>query len=604
MTDHMTADTIVPDTSLIIDGKLTTLIEQGELDAAHIIISEMVVDELENQANRGMEIGDAGLAELQELQELATAHDIEITFSGRRPTPEEIEMASSGRIDALIRDIAETEDATLYTGDRVQAEVAEAKGIDVRFFKQSNDVSFQLMEYFDDDTMSIHLKQNMVPKAKKGQPGSMEYVELTDEPINYDDIDTIAKETYEKAQAAEEGLVELNMEGATVLQIGDLRIAITRPPFSEAIEITAVRPVAKLSLDDYELSDKLKQRLREQAEGILIAGAPGHGKSTFAQALAEFFDDQGQVVKSMEHPRDLQVGPEITQYAALEGDMENTADVLLLVRPDYTVFDEVRKTDDFETFADMRLAGVGMIGVVHASEALDAVQRLIGRVDMGVIPQVVDTVVFIQNAGIEKIYKLELTVKVPTGMQEQDLARPVVQVRDFETDEAEYEIYTYGEETVIVPVQEGDSATSKTQELAEKQLKHQLQQYVDHPQVEFEGQDRVKLYVDEDDIPHLIGKNGENIERIEDEIGLSITVEPRDTTLKETIEAEVEEVGNSVAIQIGQEFAGQEADVFRGDEHLFTATIGKNGQIRLTKQSEMAGQVLGAYAANNLDIRL
>lgn len=600
----MTANRIVPDTSIMIDGKLTSLIEAGDLDTAHIIISEMVVDELENQANKGMEIGDAGLAELQKLQKKAEEHDIEITFSGRRPTTDEIEMAASGRIDALIRDIAEDEDATLYTGDRVQAEVAEAKGIDVQFFEQSDEVTFRLLDYFEEGIMSVHLKQAMVPKAKEGEPGSMDYRELADEQIGYDEIDALARQTYEKAQASENGLVELDMEGATVLQIDDLRIAITRPPFSEAIEITAVRPVAKLSLEDYELSDKLKQRLRDKAEGILIAGAPGHGKSTFAQALAEFYDEQGKVVKSMEHPRDLQVGPEITQYSALEGEMENTADVLLLVRPDYTVFDEVRKTDDFETFADMRLAGVGMIGVVHASEALDAVQRLIGRVDMGVIPQVVDTVIFIKDAGITKIYKLELTVKMPTGMQEQDLARPVVQVRDFETDEPEYEIYTYGEETVIVPVQDDDGGSSRTQELAEKQLRHQLKQYVDNPQVEFDGQDRVKLYVDEDDIPHLIGKNGENIQQIEDDIGLSITVEPRDTTLKDSITADVEEVGNSVALNVGQDHAGREADVYRGDEHLFTATIGKNGQIRLTKQSEMAGQVLGAYAANNLDVRL
>ena len=77
--------------------------------------------------------------------------------------------------------------------------------------------------------------------------------------------------------------------------------------------------------------------------------------------------------------------------------MEKTADVLLLVRPDYTIYDEVRKTRDFEIFADMRLAGVGMIGVVHANRAIDAVQRLIGRVELGVIPQVVDTVIFIDK---------------------------------------------------------------------------------------------------------------------------------------------------------------------------------------------------------------
>jgi hypothetical protein len=47
---------------------------------------------------------------------------------------------------------------------------------------------------------------------------------------------------------------------------------------------------------------------------------------------------------------------------------------------------------------------------------------------------------------------LTLTVKVPTGMTEADLARPLVEVRDFESGAVEYEIYTFGEENVVVPV--------------------------------------------------------------------------------------------------------------------------------------------------------
>src|SRR5665648_618239 len=106
----------------------------------------------------------------------------------------------------------------------------------------------------------------------------------------------------------------------------------------------------------------------------------------------------------MESPRDLQVRREITQYAPLDGSMRNTADILLLVRPDYTIYDEVRKSEDFHVFADLRLAGVGMIGVMHASRAIDAVQRLIGRIDIGLISQVIDTVIFIENGEVCLLY--------------------------------------------------------------------------------------------------------------------------------------------------------------------------------------------------------
>jgi len=60
----------------------------------------------------------------------------------------------------------------------------------------------------------------------------------------------------------------------------------------------------------------------------------------------------------MEDPRDLQVSEEITQYTRLKGSMAKTAEILLLVRPDYTIYDELRRTEDFQVFADMRLAGV------------------------------------------------------------------------------------------------------------------------------------------------------------------------------------------------------------------------------------------------------
>ena len=193
--------------------------------------------------------------------------------------------------------------------------------------------------------------------------------------------------------------------------------------------------------------------MTNSARGILISGSPGAGKSTFAQAIAKFYDeDLNKVVKTMESPRDLQVGDTITQYAPLEGDMENTADILLLVRPDFTIYDELRKNHDFKIFADMRLAGVGMIGVVHATRPIDAIQRIASRVDLGTIPSIVDTTIYIEDGEISAIYENKLTVKVPSGMEERDLARPVIEVRDFESGTLVNEIYTYGEQTIVMDI--------------------------------------------------------------------------------------------------------------------------------------------------------
>ena len=151
------SDKIVPDTSIIIDGKLSDLAKEGELDR-DVVIPEFVVDELENQANKGLEIGYTGIQEIKKVRELGEKEGFNVEFTGRKPSQEEIEMAASGRIDALIRDIAEEMEATLYTADIVQAKVADAKGIDHELFETEYVESFPIEEYFDDKTMSVHLK--------------------------------------------------------------------------------------------------------------------------------------------------------------------------------------------------------------------------------------------------------------------------------------------------------------------------------------------------------------------------------------------------------------------------------------------------------------
>ena len=158
------------------------------------------------------------------------------------------------------------------------------------------------------------------------------------------------------------------------------------------------------------------------------------------------------MVKTLESVRDLQVSPEITQYTKLEGNLENSADILLLVRPDFTIFDEVRTTKDFEIYADFRLSGVGMVGVVHSSSAINAIQRFIGRIELGMLPSIIDTIIFIEGGDILSVLVIKMTVKVPSGFRDKDLARPVVEVRDYKTHQLEFEVYSFGQDIVINPI--------------------------------------------------------------------------------------------------------------------------------------------------------
>ena len=530
---------IVPDTSAIIEGNVEKIIKEKGLNFPEIIIPEAVIAELEHQANNQRPTGIRGLENVKKLQDLAEIGEIAIRITGRRPTKFEKDNAKLGEIDGLIRDVAKDELALLLTSDKIQAKTAEAQGIPTIYYAQEykGAIDLKIAKFFDDDTMSVHLKENVVPMAKKGKPGHIELVKLADEKFTYKQLEAIAEEILEKERYDPKTYLEVDKQGAIVVQSRDLRISIARPPFSEALEITTVRPVAEVSLDQYHLSSQLIERLTNSARGILISGSPGAGKSTFAQAIAKFYDEElNKVVKTMESPRDLQVGDTITQYAPLEGDMENTADILLLVRPDFTIYDELRKNHDFKIFADMRLAGVGMIGVVHATRPIDAIQRIASRVDLGTIPSIVDTTIYIEDGEISAIYENKLTVKVPSGMEERDLARPVIEVRDFETGTLVNEIYTYGEQTIVMDigmVEESKKAKMKqdktpVQLIAEREILRTMKRIAPKAAIEvsMENDRRVNIYITEKYIPKIIGKGGKRITELENEIGISMNVEP------------------------------------------------------------------------------
>ncbi|WNY27253.1 PINc/VapC family ATPase [Methanolapillus ohkumae] len=709
---QFSADILVADTSATIDGVLSKGILSGRYVSSKIpsvIIPEAVLAELEHQANSGRETGFLGLSEILRLQKMNEDEEIRLTFAGIRPAGSQIREASFGAVDALIRETALESGGLFVTSDKVQAAVGAARGLYVDyvppvFWTASRDrentffdpyFDLTVLSYLDSATLSVHLKNNCLPMAKRGSVGEMKYIPIGDTILSTSDLSQIRNELVEFAKHDPDSFIEMESDdplSALVLQVRDMRIAVTQAPFSDDTEITIVRPIASVDFEKYQAGDELKSRILEQ-RGVLIAGSPGAGKSTFAAGVAKFLLSNGNVVKTMESPRDLQVPAEITQYAPLDGKMENTADLLLLVRPDYTIYDEVRKTKDFLLFADMRLAGVGMIGVVHATRAIDAVQRLIGRVELGIIPQVVDTVIFIEKGKIAQVYTLEFTVKVPSGMMEADLARPVIIVSDMRTHVSEYEIYTYGEQVVVMPVgaaqtfKDNESVRKPSWDLLEQKLKDEIERYVAGPvDVEMVSDRSAVVKVKSADKRKVIGRGGDTINRIESALGIRIDVRElshfdrragknskmagisenskaakrfssRSSNLSfdgengeeyyekynekydedgEYNEKYGREYSDEISVPNAKksrvdladmdekdyvipifektkkhfilkipEFAGEDVNVFMGGEMIFSATVGRSGEIKLRSDSELVDMIKGGFRNGDLiDIRL
>ncbi len=592
----------VPDTSVLINGKLTKLIESNEVEG-DILVPVTVIDELQAQASRGKEIGFQGLEELKKVRILADAgKKIKLVFTGRRPTMEEIMLAKKGRLDAMIRDVAKENDATLITADYVQALVAEAEGVSVKYFRNVISTNpIKLEDFFDENTSSVHLKADVVPMAKKGKPGNVKLVKIRDAPITEGEIDDLIKEILDRTRLQKNAFIEMGSTGAMVIQFDKYRIAIARRPFSDGLELTAVRPLTKLVLDDYKLSEKLMDRLRNKAEGVIICGPPGSGKSTFAASVAEFYLSLDKIVKTIENPRDLQVPPEITQYGALDGSMEKTADILLLVRPDYTIYDEVRKTKDFELFADMRMAGVGMVGVVHASDAIDSIQRFIGRIELGMITSVLDTIIFLKGGAVQKVYELEMVVRVPTGMVEADLARPLIEVRDFETGRCEYEVYSYGEETVVIPVSQS-TQINPVKRLAKERILQEIRKFDPNADVEIASENKAIVRVDNEIVPRIIGKEGRTVMDLEKKLGISIDIEPLAKNMGEPVSHSISESGAYLNLGFDERLSGEVVSVYVDDQFLFSATVGSKNAIRISKDSD-TGTLLMRAAVNKRKIK-
>jgi ATPase len=261
-----------------------------------------------------------------------------------------------------------------------------------------------------------------------------------------------------------------------------------------------------------------------------------------------------------------------------------------------------------------------MVGVVHATRAIDALQRLVGRVELGMIPQVVDTVAYIEAGDVVTVYDVTTEVKVPHGLMEEDLARPVIVVRDFETGKPAYEIYTFNRQVVTVPLDgEGDEEDTGVNRIAKQEIEREIRSVArGHVQVELEGSNRAIVYVEEDDISYVIGKGGGRIEQIEDSLGIDIDVRTLDerpehhqragaggsssggggssggsggargTQQGELVTPEI--TGRHIIVPL-EGYAGETVEVRADGDYLFTATVSRGGEVQVSRGSAIAEEM-------------
>ena len=141
----------------------------------------------------------------------------------------------------------------------------------------------------------------------------------------------------------------------------------------------------------------------------------------------------------------------------------------------------------------------------------------------------------------------------------------------------------------------GEHHKSSVDKIAEKEILRKLKHILPKGKIEVEiiSPERANIYVNEKQIPKIIGKNGKRIAKIEKEIGISLGVE----TLKEDeshipkgkmFEVEVIETHKQIILDMGNVNSGSNFDVFIDGEYLLTATTSRQGEIKIKKGIELA----------------
>lgn len=442
-----------------------------------------------------------------------------------------------------------------------------------------------LDKYFDEQTMSVHFKANRPVLYKRWRPGAWEPTQW--DVVSKQALQNLIDGILLEIENRDDGFLEIDRSLSKVIQMWPYRIVMVHPPLSDALEMTVVKPTTRLVIADYNLDPTVIDLLQNKAKGILVSGAPGSGKTTFAQAMVDLYVDKKLTVKTIESPRDLNVSDDVVQYSFTYGSHEEIRDILLLSRPDYTVYDEVRNKHDFELYKDLRLTGIWLIGVIHASKAIDGIQRFLWTIELGIVPQVIDTVIYIDKGQLAEILHLDLVVKVPEGMMSEDLARPVVQIKSFFTNNLVYEMYSFGEQIVVVPISGDTKKAAKSrgmQKYAKEAIEQKLQQILPCDfLLGIVGTHDINIYIPEMYKARVIGKAWVAIQDLEKQMDLHIHVKWFGDVPLLDVQVDIKRSNSGLSIILPKEYANQKIPLLVNDE-LFYGRTDERGMIVVTKK--------------------
>jgi ATPase len=240
-------------------------------------------------------------------------------------------------------------------------------------------------------------------------------------------------------------------------------------------------------------------------------------------------------------------------------------------------------------------------------------------VAFGLLTQVVNTIFFVVDGDVSRVYELEAGIQVPSGMSGNARQRPVISVRNQETGSLEFEVYRDEGDTIVMPVRLGEERRAGPaapasaggaarggeerlgRNLLEKEIQREIGRYTaGYVDVHLISDNKAVVYIEDKDVPAAIGKGGKNVSGIVNKLSVGIDIRPRSELEKPPAPDEEVQLEGGFRIRtdrkqlsiIAPEHRGKIVDLFAGKEYLFTATVGEDGEIRLARNSTIAQEMM------------
>ena len=124
--------------------------------------------------------------------------------------------------------------------------------------------------------------------------------------------------------------------------------------------------------------------------------------------------------------------------------------------------------------------------------------------------------------------------------------------------------------------------------------------------LKFLSDNRVRVLVDKTSIPSIIGKGGSNINEIEKQLNVHIDVEEKNSS-SSSISGELpftfSESKTALILTVSREYTSMHADIYVHDKYVTSIRIGKKGQIKIPKRSDIARNLMQLASSQN-DIQI